>query len=146
MGEMNGSGPLLSKLQILDAVDLARERVSVPEWGGDVMVRALTGIEREEFDGTISSIRQTIGGKKGNEIEFHANRVRIALVSRTMIDESGARMFVNELDVQRLGAKSAQALERVYVVAARLSGLTADSVDEAVKTSGDSQADASSLH
>lgn len=43
MGQQKKSaGPILSADQIIGADDLARETVPVPEWGGDVVVSALS--------------------------------------------------------------------------------------------------------
>ena len=40
----------LNREAILAAEDLPRELVEVPEWGGAVYVRALTGAERDQFE------------------------------------------------------------------------------------------------
>jgi hypothetical protein len=41
----------LNKDQILHADDLPRREVQTPEWGGSVFVRALTGDERDSYEG-----------------------------------------------------------------------------------------------
>ena len=41
---------LLTKEQILRVKDIETRKVNVPEWGGDVMVRSLTGAERDYFE------------------------------------------------------------------------------------------------
>jgi len=43
----------LNKEQILRADDLKTEEVDVPEWGGSVRVRVLTGTERDAFESSI---------------------------------------------------------------------------------------------
>ncbi|MFE3382837.1 hypothetical protein [Streptomyces anulatus] len=40
----------LSAEQILDADDLAIEDVPVPEWGGTVRVKGMSGTERDRFE------------------------------------------------------------------------------------------------
>lgn len=142
----NGTG-FLSREQILKAKDLSYQEVEVPEWGGRVRVRELTGGERQEFDATIASIRQdlSVGGRKDGQqrqmkVEVHADRVRVKLCALTMVDEKGERLFQNEDQVRDLAKKSARALERVYEVSARLSGLSEEAVEEAGKGSGDSPA------
>ena len=42
--------PILNKAAILAAEDLKTETVAVPEWGGEVRVRTLTGTERDAFE------------------------------------------------------------------------------------------------
>lgn len=137
------NGTYLSKKEILDADDLAREDVSVPEWGGTVQVREMTGLERQEFDATLYQIKQKIstGGPQGVmapefDVSVHADRVRVKLCSMTMIDEKGARLFT-DAEVEKLGRKSDKALRRVYEVAARLSGIGAEA---AKKLEGESEA------
>jgi hypothetical protein len=49
--------------------------------------------------------------------------VRAKVVTRCVVDDDGNRLFT-DADVVQLGGKSAAALERVYAVAARLSGLS----------------------
>jgi len=50
---------LLTRDQILQAQDIARETVSVPEWGGSVLVRGLTGQERDAYEATIMRLNGT---------------------------------------------------------------------------------------
>lgn len=107
---------LLSRNAIFDADDMVAEIVTVPEWGGDVRVRALTGKERDTFEQM--SIKR---GAKG-EIEVNMVNMRARLVSLCVVDEKGERIFT-DADVTRLGRKSASALERVAKVAQRLSGI-----------------------
>jgi hypothetical protein len=51
--------------------------------------------------------------------------VRAKVVTRCVVGDDGNRLFTDS-DVVALGGKSAAALERVYAVAARLSGLSDD--------------------
>ena len=43
----------LTKDQILEANDLQSESVTVPEWGGDVLVRTMTGADRDAFEASM---------------------------------------------------------------------------------------------
>lgn len=115
---------LLSRADILDSDDLATETVPVREWGGAVIVRALTGVERDAYEGEILSLRGT-----GKGVEYNLHNIRAKLASRTMIDEEGRRLF-SDADVNTLGLKSAAALDRVFSVAQRLSRLTNEDVKE----------------
>ena len=44
---------LLTRDKILSADDIRSERVKVPEWGGEVIVREMTGAERDEWEGSV---------------------------------------------------------------------------------------------
>ena len=122
---------LLTRDQILQAQDIARETVAVPEWGGDVLVRGLTGQERDAYEATIMSLN-------GTNARMNLVNARAKLVARSVVDEDGARLFGDE-DVALLAKKSAAALERVFSVAQRLSGLTSSDIDELAKASANGQ-------
>lgn len=116
---------ILSKKAILEADDLPRRVVSVPEWGGEVLVRGLTGAERDQFEaGTLV--------KRGKDYDVQLTDLRARLVVLSVIDENGERLF-DTADVEALSKKSASALNRVFEVAQELSGLTANDVAELEK-------------
>ena len=112
---------LLDKAQIVQADDLAHEDVEVPEWGGTVRVRTLTGAERDAFEAESF-------GEGGKQL---AN-VRARLVARCLIGEDGERLF-DDQTIDALGAKSARALDRVFAVASRLNGLTEADIEDLEK-------------
>lgn len=114
---------LLSREQILEAADRRTQDVEVPEWGGTVRVRALSGSERDDYEAGIVQLRSD-GTRK-----FTLQNARARLVSLSICNEDNGRMF-SDADIAALGAKSASALERVFDVARKLSGLTEDDVKE----------------
>jgi len=113
---------ILTKEEILKADDLKSEVVPVPEWGGDVMVRGMTGADRDKFE---ASIVQT----RGKDQTLNMVNIRAKLASMTICDEKGHRIF-SEADVKELSLKSAVALQRVFVVAQKLSGIGENDVKE----------------
>ena len=116
----------LTREAILAADDMLSEIVTVPEWGGGtIIVRGLTGEERDEFEA--SCIRG-----KGRKTEVNWRNARAKLVVRSCYLPDGSRLFEEE-DAPKLGKKGAAALNRVYEVAARLSGLTEDDLEELAK-------------
>lgn len=115
---------ILSRTAILAAEDLDRKVVTVPEWGGEVIVQELTGDARDEFDKFLMQCRQEDG--------IDTRGIKAKLVSLSVVDEDGNPIFT-EADVQALGRKSAAALKRVADEAQRLSGLGDDAVEEAAK-------------
>lgn len=118
---------LLSRDDILDAADLPRELVEVEEWGGAVYVRALSGTERDAFEASIIT-------QRGKRVEPNLQNLRAKLVALAVVDEDGERLF-SDGDVQALGRKSAAALDRVFGVAQRLSGLSPGDVEDLAKNS-----------
>lgn len=128
---------LLTRDQILKAQDLPTEDVSVPEWGGTVRVRALTGAERDAFE-------QSIVEQRGRSTRMNLQNLRAKLVALTVVDEEGNRIF-SDSDAKLLGKKSALALNRVFEVAQKLSGLTSEDVEELTKNSESDQSEDSTL-
>jgi hypothetical protein len=107
----------LSRDDIMKASDNDPEEVNVPEWGGVVLVRGMTGRERDAFEVSLMT-----PGRGGKRVMDPAN-VRAKVVVRCVVDDDGERLFT-DADVVEVGGKSAAALERLYAVAARLSGLS----------------------
>ncbi len=116
---------LLSKEAILAADDLPREIVSVPEWGGQVCVRTMTGTDRDAFEASLIS-RDSSSSSQDQRMQ----NVRARLVSLTLCGESGERLF-HDADIESLGRKSARALDRVFAVAQRLNGIGIDEAQAA---------------
>ena len=117
---------------ILAIDDLKNEDVEVPEWGVTVRVREMTGAERGKFEKAISKVSTAPDGS--TNVEMDAQNMRVQLCAMTIIDEEGKRLFSdNELGL--LGAKSAKAIQRVFDVAARLSGISDESVEEEMEKS-----------
>ena len=126
---------ILGRDEILDSEDLATETVPVPEWGGAVIVRALTGTERDAYESEIFSLRGQGGG-----IEYNLQNIRAKLSARTIVDTDGKRLFT-DADIIKLGLKSAAALDRVFSAAQRLSRLTAQDVKELTAQLGNGPSD-----
>lgn len=124
---------MLTRDQILTAQDIQTEEVHVPEWGGTVLVRALDGEERDSLEASM------IQGK-GKNAQVNLKNLRAKLVARSIVDESGKRLF-EDGDIPALAKKSAAALNRVYEVAQRLSGITPEDVDELTKNSRPAQSE-----
>jgi hypothetical protein len=122
---------ILTREQILGAVDLKTEEVDVLEWGGSVLVTGLTGTERDRFE------QDSIQGK-GKNVTMNFTNMRARLVAMAVVDGDGKRLFAHD-DVKALGGKSAAALNRVFEVAQRLSGLTANDLEELTEDFGDGQ-------
>lgn len=112
----------LSRDDILKKDDLKTEVFPVPEWGGEVRLKALTAAERDAFEASTVEIR---GGKQKQNLR----NLRARLVALCIVDEDGKRVFESG-DVARLGEKSAQALNRLFEKCNEMNGLSDSDIDE----------------
>ena len=126
---------LLTRDAILKASDIQTEEVPVPEWGGTVLVRGMTGAERDAFE------EEMITGK-GKNRDVNLTNFRARLIVKSVVDKDGKRLFT-AADMVALGKKSAAAIERVWEVAMRLSGMSDEDVEELTKNSEAGQSDSS---
>lgn len=114
---------MLSKADIIEAKDIESEVVQVPEWGGEVMVYGLTLAEKDIWTESI------LTDGKANMTGATA-----CLCALCMKDENGKVLF-DAGGIPDLQKKSAAALDRVFQVAQRLSGIGQEEIEETVKNS-----------
>jgi len=117
---------LLSADQILAADDRKYEVVPVPEWGGDVRLRSLTGAELDEFE---NSMERTVGNKVVRDVR----NVRAKLIAMSAVDASGQLLFTKG-QVIKLGSKNAAPMMRLFQAVQRLSGIDDEAVKEMEET------------
>lgn len=113
---------MLNLDQILNIDDVEVEEIEIPEWGGTVRVKAMTGAERDKY------LKMVMG--KDNKPDIKG--IFVKLVVMTVVDEDNKLIF-NNGHMDMLNTKSAKALERIANVSMRLAGLTTADVEEAVK-------------
>lgn len=87
---------------------------------GDVIVRGMTGTERDEFEAGL-----IVG--KGRHRDVNLRNMRARLVWYCAVDESGDRVFS---DPDSLGRIRADVLNMLFTVAQKLSGITEEDADE----------------
>lgn len=124
----------LTKADIFKANDIKVEPVEIPEWGGVVYVKTMSGHERDAFE-----LSQMEGGTPA---EKYAD-LRAKMVALTVCDEKGNRLFSVD-DVQTLTKKSARALDRVFEVSQRLSRIGVGDIDKAAEDLDEGQREDSS--
>lgn len=115
---------VLDRAAILTAEDQDRELVPVPEWGGRVWVHGLSAMQR----GRVEDARYV---REGRKVRFTQEREMVEVCRLAMRDEKGGLLFPAAPDVAALGQKSARAMDRVYRVALRLSGMREEDLEEA---------------
>ena len=124
-------GSYLTRDAILAAAALKTEEVDVPEWGGVVLVRELRGRERDEWEASLAV-------QRGKQMVPDVANMRAKLVARSIVGGDGEPVFTQQ-DVAALGELSAAALDRVFEVASRLSGLDEKDLEAASGNSGTGQ-------
>lgn len=113
----------LTLAEILAAVDLPREEVAVPEWGGSVWIRVLTGAERADFE--LANVRARKAAKD-DDAWFRDYGVRLLALS--LCDETG-KPIASQGEASALAGKSSRVLDRLVDVAVRVNGLRASDVE-----------------
>ena len=124
---------VLTSDQIFAKNDIEKVYVPVPEWGGGVYVRGMSGAERDEFE-------ESLVKGKGRNREVNLRNARAKLVVLCAVDEQGRQIFAKEA-YRKLGSKSAKALDRIYAVASELSGVSEEDMDELTKNSEETSFD-----
>lgn len=129
--------PRATREAILAVDDLVRELVQIPEWKLSVWVRALSGLERDRYEGAMVAYRKNRQGVP--EIDHVvADNMRARLVAMSCVDDDGARLFT-DADVLALGMKNATPLSRICDVAQRLSRLSAQDMEALKADLGEGQ-------
>lgn len=119
----------LSREDILKVVDVVYEEVPVPEWGGKVLVKSLSGAERDKIEATI--VQQS--GRKNALMNLR--NLRAKFVAWSVVDPESHRRLFTDADIDALGERNAAALQRVFNVVQRLSGLSDEDLEEMTKNS-----------
>ena len=113
---------MLSRDTILAKNDVKVEEVKVPEWGGSVLVRGMSGDQREAFEK--AQTREVPAGNRQARRSGQTNTevvreyLRARIVAWCVVDSEGSLVF-HDSDIPALNAKSGAALERVVEVAMR---------------------------
>lgn len=122
---------------ILAAPDETFEDVWVPEWQTMIRLRSLRGTERDEFDATRFKFHN-------GEMQITTKQIRAKLLVLAAVDLDGNALFRAD-QVTALGRKNAAILDRLFAVAARLSGLTPQAVEDEAGESASGQSDDSGI-
>ena len=118
-------GKYLTAADILQAEDFVFEDISIPEWGGTVRIRSLSGAQRATLKKAVDA-----GSETADEM--------ICVMS--IVDEDGNRIF-NSSQIEALRKKNTKAITRIAKRALVISGMIdpAKAVEEAEKNSGETE-------
>lgn len=121
-------GKLLTKEEILNAKDLEVIPFAVPSLGGNVGLRMMSGRERDEMEAALKEFSDE-GGK------YPVSKLRPLLLSRTIVDAKGERLFATPEDVEALGEKSIQSLHDLTNKAMEINELEKSVKEDVLKNS-----------
>ena len=129
----------LTKSDILNALDIPLECIDMTTfgWPGCVHVCGLTASSRDAWESSMITIR-------GKDAQPNLANARAKLLQRSLCDERKNLLF-DEHEIEALGRKSGKALDYLYGVAKRLSGIGEDDVKSLVKNSEPAQGDSSNI-
>lgn len=115
--------------RILNANDILEEKVMIPEWGIEIVVRGMSGADRNRILEECVKINP-----KTKETKTDLKKMYPEVIIACAYDpETNERIFHPE-DRDALGNKNGKALDTVFKVAAKLSGLN-DEIEEEEKNS-----------
>ena len=111
----------LTKAQILSADDRSTKEIKVPEWGDSVLLRVMSGTERESFEREWQSTEDKL-----------LPQYKLKMLRRCLCDDKGQPLFSDD-ELEGLGNKSALVIERLFRECMRLNGFESTAVEEAAK-------------
>ena len=118
---MTSNGALTAD-QIRNVKDLKREKVNVPEWGGFLWVRVMSGTDRDSYE-------QLLANPRTAELRDKIPDLRAEFCWRVICNDDNELLF-NVKDVRMLGNKSHEALDRVFVQGKVLNKFEDEQVEE----------------
>jgi hypothetical protein len=105
---------VLSRDAIKKAQDWKLEKVEVPEWGGDVYLKTLSGTERDLFEDGYADQKM--------------KNFRARFLALSLCDDNGERLYGDDA-ASELGTKSSVVLNRLFDKAWALNAFRTEDVD-----------------
>lgn len=118
----------LSKKAILAANDVKLEEVNVPEWGGSVHIKVLSGTDRDKFEDAYATEKM--------------KNFRARFLVMTLCDENGERLFT-DAEMDELGKKSSVVIAKIFDKAWALNAFRNEDIEALGKDSATDQSEGS---
>lgn len=117
---------MLNREGILGKTDIKYEDVEIPEWENEVVrIKCMTGAERDEYESLLYDFSE-------NGVKMKRDNYRAKLLVFTIVDEDMQRIF-SVKDIEDLSKKSAKAIDRLFMAAQKLNGLSKEEVEKIEK-------------
>jgi hypothetical protein len=114
---------VLTKGDIVNVKDIQVKKVNVPEWGGSIFIKVMSGTEKDAFELAAYDKKSPVFGK-----------IRAGLCARCICDADGNRMFSDDpAEIESLGNRSGVALERIFDAARKLNKMSEKEIEELEK-------------
>jgi len=114
----------LNKDQILQAIDAKTIEFDIPEWGGSILLRGMTGKARNDYEHwAAQQTQQKVPDYRG---------IRERLIISCAVDDNGKPLFTQD-DIESLAEKNADIIDRLHSKCQEICGMAADSVEVAEK-------------
>ena len=111
----------LTAAAILAATDNIIIPLDVPEWGGRIYIRTMTGQERDTWEVYAQ-----------NQMTRKVVNIRAMLCAICLCDAGGQRLF-KDSEAAQLSEKNAAVLDRIYDLAVKANGLSAEELEQVEK-------------
>lgn len=108
----------LTRETILAARKLPSLTVNVPEWGGDICIKKMTGVERDAFEALCVARRNAPGGMNGKEIK--------AMLLVAVLTDADSKLLFSQADVPALNQLEGDVIDRLARQAMTYNGMTED--------------------
>lgn len=118
--------------KILEAEDIPSEKITVPEWGVDLMIKGMTAGERV-------TLMQNAYDSRTEQVNM--SKVYPDVVVSCACDPDTGLPVFTDADKDVLMGKSSAAIEKIADVGLRLSGIGKDQQDAAGKDSSSTPSD-----
>lgn len=121
---------MLTKQDIIKCTDIETREVAVPEWGGSVLLRSMTGEERDEWEQG-NQMRN-----KGEGQPVNVRGFKVDLLARVIRDpENPLKPLFDKKDLIELNKKNAKPISDLFAVACKMNGIGDDQVKQMEKNS-----------
>lgn len=121
---------MLNREQILGAKDRAQETISIPEWGGDVTITALSVRDRSVVLGEWARLGNV--QKEGGDTVGAMLDIKLRLVALSITDADGVPLFSVE-DMVELATKSDGPIGRISDAAITLNRFFVSATEDVAK-------------
>lgn len=111
---------ILTRDDILKAEDRKIQPLHIPEWGGTIYLREWSAKDMDTFE------------KSQQKADEHNSKKRALLAALSVCDAEGNKMFSVD-DIEQLGEKSTDALDRVLLAVVLMNGWDQESQEELEK-------------
>lgn len=118
----------LTREQILSNKSFRSKVIEIPEWGGEVRLKAMSGADREAME---AAVYEDVGGKM--QLKKGVSYIAEMLI-RTWCDDDGNLLFKPD-EINLIQEKDAVILARIFKVATEVNGLSGEEEREIEKNS-----------